>query len=58
MPQLPAGNRVEIVWLEGLQLELQVTPEPDAQLQALIVDQLKKVVCPDLEVVFRSIPSR
>ena len=58
VPQLPAGSRVEIVWLEGLQVELQVTPEPDAQLQALIADKLKKVVCPDLEVVFRSIPSR
>lgn len=58
VPQLPAGSRVEIVWLEGLQLELQVTPELDAELRALIADKLRKVVCPELEVVFRRSSSR
>ncbi len=58
VPRLPAGSRLEIAWVEGLQVELQVTPELDAELQALIADKLRKVVCPDLEVVFRRSPSR
>ncbi len=58
MPKLPAGSRLEIVWVEGLQVELQVTPELEAELRALIADKLRKVVCPDLEVVFRCSPSR
>lgn len=58
VPKLPAGSRVEIIWVEGLQLELQVTPELEAELRALITDKLRKVVCPDLEVVFRRSPSR
>ncbi len=58
VPKLPAGSRVEIVWVEGLQVELQVTPEPDPELRTLIADELKKLVCPDLEVVFRCSPSR
>ena len=58
VPELPAGSRVEIIWVEGLRVELQVTPEPNPELRALIADKLKKLVCPDLEVVFRGASSR
>jgi len=52
VPKLPAGTRVELVCVEGLRIDLHITPSNDATLQALIQEKLRKLVCQDLEIVF------
>ena len=52
VPMLPAGGRVELVCVEGLRIDLHITPRNDAALQALIQEKLWKLVCQDLEIVF------
>ncbi len=53
VPNLAPGSTVDLIWLEGLRVELQVTPGADSALRQLITEKLRKSVCPDLEIVFR-----
>ena len=52
VPKLPEGTRVELVCVDGLRIDLHITPRNDAALQALIQEKLRKLVCQDLEIVF------
>ena len=50
--KLPEGTCVELVSLQGLRVELHVSPVDDPALRELISERLKKLVCADLEIAF------
>jgi len=52
LPELSAGTRIELVWVEGLRVELRVTPPLDPALRQTIAAKLRKFICPDLEVTW------
>lgn len=50
--KLPEGTCVELVSLQGLRVELHVSPVDDPALRELIRERLRKLVCADLEIAF------
>ncbi len=52
LPRLKAGVLLELVQLRGLEVELQLMGG-DAGLEAWIAERLHKLVCDDLQVLFR-----
>ena len=51
--RLPPGTEVELVSVAGLRAELHVALGDSADLRALVAERLRKLVCVELEVVFR-----
>ncbi|MEE8556258.1 MAG: (2Fe-2S)-binding protein [Myxococcota bacterium] len=52
LPRLAPGVSLELVQLRGLELEMQLEGG-DAGLEAWIAERLRKLVCNDLQVLFR-----
>jgi NifU-like protein len=50
--RLPAPAQVELVSVDGLRVELHVAAGDRPELRALVAERLRKLVCPELEVVF------
>jgi bacterioferritin-associated ferredoxin len=51
--RLPPGTEVELVSVAGLRTELHVAQGDSPELRALVAERLRKLVCVDLEVLFR-----
>ena len=49
---VPPGASLELVSVEGLRVELLLRAARDPELERAIAERLRKLVCPDLEVVF------
>jgi NifU-like protein len=51
--RLPPGTELELVSVAGLRVELHVAHGDAPELRALVAERLQKLVCPELEVLFR-----
>ena len=51
--RLPAGTRLELISVDGLRVELHAGAGDSPELRALVAERLVKLVCAELEVVFR-----
>ena len=51
--RLPPGTEVELVSVSGLRVELHVARGDEPELRTLVAERLRKLVCDELEVVFR-----
>jgi len=51
--RLPPGTEIELVSVEGLRVELHVADGDSVELRTLVAERLRKLVCGELEVVFR-----
>lgn len=51
--RLPPGTELELVSVAGLRVELHVSHGDAPELRALVAERLQKLVCSELEVLFR-----
>jgi bacterioferritin-associated ferredoxin len=51
--RLPPPTEVELLSVDGLRVELRLTRSDLPEVRALVTDRLRKLVCTELEVVFR-----
>ncbi|MEX2205093.1 MAG: (2Fe-2S)-binding protein [Myxococcota bacterium] len=51
--RLPPGAELELVSVAGLRVELHVSHGDSPELRALVAERLQKLVCAELEVLFR-----
>ena len=51
--RLPASAQLELISVDGLRVELHAARGDTPELRALVAERLAKLVCAELEVVFR-----